>query len=74
MRRFNRKNSCPVCDGHVNLRQGQGVRCAGFLNDAGDQAFCTREEYAGQLPPRPTLPVSYRHILCGKCGCGGRHQ
>ena len=71
-RRHTRDAECPVCDGHDALPQGKGVRCAGFSLDF--VAYCTREEYAGNLPlDISTEPPAYVHRLFGSCLCGRTH-
>ena len=49
------------------------VRCAGYLSDDRRVAFCTREEYAGDLNPQDTTPTTYAHVLDGDCRCGLSH-
>ena len=63
---------CPVCGGHVGLAQHRGVRCAGFTLD--HVVYCTREEYAGNLPFEMTsTPGAYKHRRFERCGCGSAH-
>jgi len=63
---------CPICDGHRDLPQGKGVRCWGFVDDAGEYAHCSREEHAGSLP-RHEKSNAYAHRLSGPCKCGTTH-
>jgi hypothetical protein len=72
--RFSRWNPCPICEGHAGLRPHRGERCAGYLSDDGNYAFCQREHLAGDLPPQDTTPVTYRHYLAGPCHCGDDHR
>lgn len=72
--RFNRRNLCPICEGGDHDKRGRGERCAGYLSDDGRYAFCTREQYAGNLQlDERTSPASYRHRLDGTCNCGVEH-
>ncbi len=43
------------------------------LSDNGKYAYCGREEYAGDLSPADTRPITYRHYLAGPCRCGQDH-
>lgn len=73
--RFTRRNPCPICGGGGDDRRGRGIRCSGYLSEDEEWAFCTREEYAGQLRPNErTSPATYRHRLHGRCGCGDEHN
>lgn len=74
--RFTRTGrSCPICDGHKDKKQGHGERCAGYLSGDGEYAFCTREEYAGQLERNEnTSPAAFCHKLYGPCKCGITHN
>ncbi|MGA2283628.1 MAG: DUF3987 domain-containing protein [Candidatus Dormibacteria bacterium] len=74
MRRYTATAPCSVCGGWEGMPRGRGVRCAGFLSDAGTWARCTREEKAGPLPlDESTTPPTYLHRLDGPCRCGGEH-
>jgi hypothetical protein len=73
--RFSPEQPCPVCGGHPDLPQGQGIRCVGFLGRDGASAFCTREEYAGDLVVNEnTTPPTFQHQLVGMCDCGVDHE
>ena len=71
--RFRPDTPCPVCGGDMDMPQHQGERCWGFLRRDGMVAFCTREEYAGDLDPQED-GMSYRHYLAGPCDCGEDHS
>ena len=45
--RFTEEHPCPICDGHNDMPQGEGIRCWGFISRDGSKVFCTREEYGG---------------------------
>ena len=66
------RNHCPICDGHRDLKTGQGERCWGFTADAGDFAHCSREEFAGKLD-RHAKTECFPHKLQGQCACGATH-
>ena len=74
MKRFNKRNPCPVCGSHPGVPQGTGQRCAGFFSDDGRCAYCQRTDMAGALPISNTSPPTYAHRLKGECGCGLRHD
>lgn len=69
--RFTRKHPCPVCGGHAQLPQGQGVRCWGNLDATGSYARCTREDRAGDL--RQNDDGTFSHLLTAPCRCGKEH-
>ncbi len=73
--RYNRGAPCPVCGGYDTLRRGRGVRCSGYYSSDGKVAFCTREEYAGDLAaPIAGAPLpTWAHYLAGRCKCGTDH-
>jgi hypothetical protein len=73
--RFSKVNPCPICLGGHDMPKKRGVRCPGFLSDAGAVAFCAREEKFGALTPIETsngLRVA-PHELDGSCPCGIPH-
>lgn len=70
--RFTRRNPCPVCDGHSELRPGRGQRCYGWRTADGRWARCTRPEYAGSLMSGGD--DAYAHRLDGFCRCGVSHR
>src|SRR5437660_308323 len=66
---------CPICGGHPGLKQGRSERCAGYLSDDGEYAFCTRPEQAGKLELNEnTTPAAFCHKLYGPCNCGQTHN
>lgn len=69
--RFTASHPCPVCGGHKELPQGQGERCKGYQSADGRWAWCSREEYAGDIPANAN--GDYRHSLFGTCRCGKQH-
>jgi hypothetical protein len=71
VQRFTKRQPCPVCGGHNQLPQGQGVRCYGFLSSDGRYCHCTREEHAHGLPQENG--GTYAHRLDGPCKCGQTH-
>jgi len=72
--RFTTANPCPICHGGKDMPRGIAERCAGFLSADGRYAYCTREEYAGDLDPNDeTTPPAYAHRLDGECRCGLTH-
>jgi AAA domain len=74
--RFHKNNPCPICGGYQEMPVGIGERCWGFLTRSGDAAFCTREEFAGDLEPK-VLSIGgevWLHRLGKACGCGQRHS
>lgn len=72
--RYNNYHRCPICDGHANMPQGKGIRCAGFLSQDGEYAYCTREEKAGSLELNYDVsPAAYLHKMHGPCNCGVQH-
>jgi hypothetical protein len=71
--RFTRDRPCPVCGGYDQAPCGQGIRCFGYLSANGRDAFCTREELAGDLPFN-TTSLAYRHTLEEACDCGDEHE
>lgn len=72
--RHTRRAPCPVCEGSESDRRGRGERCHGFTSDDGKYAYCSREEYAGDLD-QPAGPLhTYRHYLQGPCRCGVDHS
>lgn len=74
-RRYTPQAPCPICQGHPDLPDGQGRRCAGFHSRDGNHPRCTREEHAGALPLDPkTEPATYVHRLGGPCRCGVTHD
>ena len=70
--RFKTDRACPVCGGHKDLPQGEGLRCYGFISGEGLYAHCTREELAGRLD-RNRNSDTYAHLLEGVCPCGKVH-
>ena len=70
--RFKTDRACPVCGGHKDLPQGEGLRCYGFISGDGLYAHCTREEHAGRLD-RNGNSNTYSHRLTGDCPCGEVH-
>ncbi len=73
--RFRRGFPCPICDGFASMKQGRGERCAGYLSEDGEYAFCTREEFAGSLERNEnTSPQAFGHKLYGLCDCGKVHN
>jgi hypothetical protein len=65
---------CEICTGHPGLEHGAGIRCTGYVNDDGQVAFCTREQYFGKLAPVPTAAgPAAPHKRKGKCQCGLKH-
>lgn len=73
--RYKRGSPCPVCGGYDTLRRGRGVRCSGYYSPDNKIAFCTREDYAGDLTaPLAGAPLpTWAHFLAGKCKCGTDH-
>jgi hypothetical protein len=72
--RHTRGNPCQICDGHKDMPQGKGIRCAGFDSDDGEYCYCTREEWAGSLDLNyKAEPPAYAHKLHGPCRCGATH-
>jgi hypothetical protein len=72
--RFTAEHPCPICGGSKEMPQGEGERCWGFLGEDGDKAFCTREEFAGDLEEVAGDTNAYCHLLEGFCPCGGQHD
>jgi hypothetical protein len=70
--RFTGRLSCFVCGGSNRLPRGHGIRCWGFLSSDGKFAHCTREDFAGGLPPEPNS-ATFAHLLEGDCRCGRQH-
>lgn len=71
--RFTKTHPCPICSGWKEKPRHIGERCAGYLSEGGDVAFCTREEHAGTLELQTHLnPPAYAHALNG-CTCGVAH-
>jgi len=72
MERHSQSRPCPVCGGWSALPKGRGIRCAGFTLSR--VVYCTREEYAGNLPLDINLsPPAFKHRAFGSCGCGQAH-
>ncbi len=72
--RYKRGSPCPVCGGYDGLKRGRGVRCSGYSSSDSKVAFCTREEYAGDLAPIAGGAVpTWAHFLAGRCKCGRDH-
>lgn len=71
--RFTAARPCPICGGHAELPQHQGVRCYGFVSTDGLYAHCTREEVAGCLD-QTAESQTYAHRLDGDCRCGNQHR
>jgi DNA-binding MarR family transcriptional regulator len=71
--RHTRRNPCPICEGHETLRRHRGERCYGFTSEDGRSAFCTHDDYAGDLRPHAATNA-YMHRLDGPCGCGRQHD
>ncbi len=71
--RFTAAQPCPVCGGYSALPHGLGIRCYGYLSDSGSYAYCTREQYAGNLEQSETNGA-YCHRLDSPCDCGIAHQ
>lgn len=70
----NRNTYCPICEGSADDRRGQGIRCPGYFSKDERYAFCTREQYAGNLERNEhTTPPTYKHKLDGPCNCGRTH-
>jgi predicted P-loop ATPase len=70
--RHTKAHPCPICGGWETIPRGQHRRCSGFTN--GEWTRCTREEYAGSLPPEETGGgTAYRHKNVGECHCGVKH-
>ncbi|HEX9412353.1 MAG TPA: hypothetical protein VF916_02525 [Ktedonobacterales bacterium] len=45
------------------------------MSSSGRWAFCTREEFAGDLElSENTTPPTYKHRLDGTCGCNAEHR
>lgn len=72
MRPHTRTEPCPVCDGHRDMPQGQGVRCWGATAADRSYAHCTRDELAGAIQQHAQTG-GYPHRLAGKCDCGATH-
>jgi len=72
MKRFTKRNPCPICGGYDELKRGRKKRCFGFFSDDDEYAHCTRQEYAGTLPCNSNSSTFAHHIV-GKCGCGVQH-
>ncbi len=71
--RFSADNLCPICSGHKDMKQGEGVRCFGFYSNDWSYAHCTREELAGDLEFNENSET-FAHRLDGKCRCGELHE
>lgn len=57
------------------MKQGRGERCAGFMSTDDEYAFCTREEFAGDLERNEhTQPPAFAHKMYGICDCGVIHH
>jgi len=51
------------------------VRCAGFLSEDGEYAFCDRPDHAGNLELNEnTNPPTFCHKMHGPCNCGIVHN
>ena len=72
VQRFRRGRPCPVCGGHADQPQSEGIRCYGFLSDDGLYAHCMRKEHAGILD-RNVGSNGFVHYLIGGCRCGREH-
>ena len=70
--RFKSDRPCPICGGHADLPQGEGLRCYGFLAEDRLYAHCTREEHAGGLALNFNSNA-FPHRLEGSCGCRKAH-
>ena len=64
-------NRCPVCKGRDEDRRGQGKRCSGYTSTDGEWTHCSREEFAGNLPP--DVNGLFVHRMHGSCKCGTQH-
>lgn len=73
IRRWNKQNRCPICNGHPDTPQGRGDRCWGFLSSDGRYAHCTRAELAGGLNLNRGSDA-YAHRRYGACRCGREHD
>lgn len=72
--RFTADHLCPICNGHKDLASGISERCAGFVSTNGRLAYCSREEYAGDLEVNETTtPPTWAHLLDGDCQCNLVH-
>lgn len=72
--RHTRRNPCPICEGFDSDRRGRGERCYGASSQDGRFAYCSREEYAGDLTERTGPLSTYTHFLAGPCRCGTDHR
>ena len=71
--RFTAGHPCPICGGDKDLPHGVGLRCYGFLSKDGAYAYCTREEYAGNLEQNERSGT-FAHRLTEPCDCGATHE
>lgn len=71
--RSSRANPCPVCDSHPDAPRGKGLRCTGFVTDAG-WIHCSREEFAGDCKRHEGgVEPTWSHRGEGPCNCGKTH-
>ena len=72
--RYTEADPCPICDGYDSRADGVN-RCYGFWYGVdGTVAFCTDEDYAGELTETHKDTDAYMHVLAGNCRCGTRHD
>jgi len=70
--RHTRSNRCEVCDGADQDPRGEGKRCGGYISEDGQWIHCSREEFAGGIPPNHL--GNFAHKRYGRCNCGSEHN
>lgn len=57
------------------MKPGHKQRCAGYISEDHEYAYCTREEHAGNLDlDENTEPATFCHKLYGLCKCSKIHN
>jgi len=70
--RFTTSHPCPICGGAESDPRGVGRRCNGYVSHDGQYAYCSREEFSGELSLYGDTGA-YAHKLEGLCRCGSLH-
>jgi hypothetical protein len=70
--RFTADHPCPVCGGAEGDPRGVSRRCNGYVSRDNRYAYCSREEFSGDLSLYGDTGA-YAHKLEGLCRCGASH-
>jgi hypothetical protein len=70
--RFTTSHPCPICGGAESDPRGVGRRCNGYVSHDRQYAYCSREEFSGDLSLYGDTGA-YAHKLEGLCRCGAAH-